>query len=490
MEDQTEIAAVRDDSSDRILVIAADRQALEGFEGEVSSHGDRRLLVGSRNPHNLAQLRTRIPWLRPQPLGLRSAVGFGDRLGLATPGHVKAMRTAGQGLGAIFAQQSIREMSRTRRTPQEVLDDATWGVFAAGWRDGWGADADHLKAARDVDACASVGYTFYTFDPGDHVNGAADTLAAEDLPAALQRLPWDVLEESQDSLIERYRSGSETMAALRIACDEESVARSAVKYGAAVAHVALLFRRLEEVGPPGFEVEVSVDETDTPTTPLQHVFVATELGRLGVRWVSLAPRFVGRFEKGVDYIGDVGAFDADCAAHATIARRLGPYKLSLHSGSDKLSVYGAFRRHAGELAHLKTAGTSYLEALRTVARLEPGLFREIYSLARASYETDRASYHISASLEAAPAPETLADGGLPDVLEDFHARQVLHVTFGTVLETLGDRLLVTLRQHIEESEADLERHFVRHLEAFRPGAGGGFGTSEIGSVHAQPAELR
>jgi hypothetical protein len=470
LEDRTEIGAVRDGSSDRILVGAAGGQVLEGFEGEVSSHGDRRMLVGSRSPRNLAQIRTLIPWLRPQPLGLRSAVGFGDRLGLATPGHVRAMRTAGQGLGAIFAQQSIREMSRTRRSPQEVLDDATWGVFVAGWREGWGADADHLKTAGDVDACAAAGYTFYTFDPGDHVNGAADEMAAEDLQAALQGLPWDVLEESSDALVRRYVNESDAMAALGIACDEESVARSAVKYGAAVANAAVLFRRLEEVGPPGFDVEVSVDETETPTTPLQHFFVATELGRLGVRWVSLAPRFVGRFEKGVEYIGDIGAFDADCAVHAAIARRLGPYKLSLHSGSDKLSVYGAFRRHAGELAHVKTAGTSYLEALRTLARLEPALFREIYSLARASYETDRASYHISASLEAAPAPDTLADTELPGLLEDFHARQVLHVTFGTVLEALGDHLLITLRQHLEEYEADLERHFVRHLEAFRPGA--------------------
>ena len=90
-------------------------------------------------------------------------------------------------------------------------------------------------------------------------------------------------------------------------------------------------------GHPPFELEVSVDETETPTTHAEHVYIASELKRLGVDWVSLAPRFIGRFEKGVDYIGDLGA------GRPGRARRhrppLGPYKLSLHSGSDKFSVY-------------------------------------------------------------------------------------------------------------------------------------------------------
>ena len=88
-----------------------------------------------------------------------------------------------------------------------------------------------------------------------------------------------------------------------------------------------------------------MDETDTPTTHAEHIFVASELRRLGVRWASLAPRFVGRFEKGVDYIGDLAAFDADMRVHAAIARAFGPYKISLHSGSDKFSIYEIAARH-------------------------------------------------------------------------------------------------------------------------------------------------
>ena len=121
-------------------------------------------------------------------------------------------------------------------------------------------------------------------------------------------------------------------------------------------------------------------KTESPTTHAQHIYIARELQRLGVRWVSLAPRYIGRFEKGVDYIGDVSEFDADLADHAAIARTISPdgrYKLSLHSGSDKFTIYPAFVRQTRGLTHLKTAGTSYLEALRTIAALDAGLFREV-----------------------------------------------------------------------------------------------------------------
>ena len=75
----------------------------------------------------------------------------------------------------IFAQQSIREMTRTGRSPDDVMDDATWGVFQEGWRAGVGADADHLKTTADIDLCVAAGYTFFTIDPGAHVDPAADT---------------------------------------------------------------------------------------------------------------------------------------------------------------------------------------------------------------------------------------------------------------------------------------------------------------------------
>ncbi len=122
---------------------------------------------------NATQLRQRLPWLQPQPVGLRTSVGFGDRIGLATPGHVRA--AAGTSILPIFAQQSVRENARTHRTPQQVIDDAMWGVFQAGWRKPWGADADHLKTTADVDSFFDAGFTFFTIDPGEHVDNNAQT---------------------------------------------------------------------------------------------------------------------------------------------------------------------------------------------------------------------------------------------------------------------------------------------------------------------------
>jgi hypothetical protein len=220
------------------------------------------------------------------------------------------------------------------------------------------------------------------------------------------------------------------------------------------------------MGNRSFELEVSVDETETPTSPLEHFFVASELKRLGVQWVSLAPRYVGRFEKGVDYIGDLAAFDAEMAKHAAIARVMGPYKLSIHSGSDKFSVYPVFSRQAGELVHLKTAGTSYLEALRAIAEVDRELFRQILGFALERYDEDRATYHVSADPAKVPVPDSLEDGQLSEVLDLFDGREVLHVTFGSVLDRYGDGLLAALAEHEEAHYEALEAHFDRHFEPF------------------------
>jgi len=461
-----ELGLARTQDGDRVVILAPDRcPALEGLEGEASIFQGRRLLIGPTNPRNLSALRKLFPWLAPRILGLHSSFGFGDRLGSATPGHVRALRAASVPLAPIFAQQSIREMERTGRDATEVLNDAAWGVFAAGWREGYGADADHLKTIADVDACLAAGYTFFTFDPGAYVDGSADSQPAHSVRAALEDLPWKELDDDSRRMFDRYLRTVLDFHDRSLRFDEDGIARAAVKYGRAVAHVAVLYRHLKARGADA-EVEVSVDETETPTTPAQHAYIACELRRLGVEWVSLAPRFVGRFEKGVDYLGDPSAFEADAASHAAIARRFGPYKLSLHSGSDKISVYGALARQAGDLLHVKTAGTSYLEALRTVATLDPGLFRAMYALARDRYEEDRASYHVSASLERAPSADSLRDAELVSLLEGFDTRQVLHVTFGSVLARHGERLRTVLRAHSEAYEANLERHFIRHLAPF------------------------
>jgi len=457
------------------VVAPAGSPLLDGFVGERHDGAGTIALLGPLSSANAAALRARLEWLRPTVQGLRTTIGLGDRLGLVTPGHLRAVRAAGGRLAPLPAQQSIREMTRAGRTPQQVLDDAMWGVFAEGWQRGFGADADHLKTAADIDSCLAAGYTFYTFDPGEHVENGVETASPSMLHERFEALPWDHLEDTATALSARYVGAPITCEDHVIDLDEVALQRAAVKYGRAVAHVAVMYRHLAQVGAGrDWEVEVSVDETEAPTTHAEHYYFASELRRLGVRWVSLAPRYIGRFEKGVDYIGDVTAFEADIAVHAAIARVLGPYKLSLHSGSDKFSIYEPAVRHTCGMVHLKTAGTSYLEALRTVGTLAPDLLRAIYVFARERYETDRASYHVSARLDRAPAPASLSDHDLPALVEQFDAREILHVTFGSVLTeqtTSGERrfyddLMGVLRAHPDAYADDLERHFLRHLRPF------------------------
>jgi hypothetical protein len=306
------------------------------------------------------------------------------------------------------------------------------------------------------------------------VDSAADTADAATLRARATALPWADLADSEDAMRRRYLGQSVVVEHLRIAFDEATLLRAAVKYGRAVAHVARMARHLRQAaGPRLVELEVS-DETETPTSPAEHYWVANELNRLEVEWVSLAPRFVGRFEKGVDYIGDLGELEGDIAAHAALARHFGPYKLSLHSGSDKFKVYPIAARLAQGLVHLKTAGTSYLEALRTVAAVEPDFFRAIYAFARERYDTDKASYHVSAELAKAPAAKDVPEADLSGLLEQFDAREILHVTFGSVLKEVApdgtlrfkDTLFGLLRSNPGAYADNLERHFVKHLRPF------------------------
>lgn len=446
-------------TDDRQLLIVGD---IRGFEGETQDEG----LLCPLNAANAAALRQRLSWLKPQALGLKTSAGFGDRLGLATPGHIASVR--GTGVAPIFAQQSVRENARTGRTPQQVLDDAMWDVLAYEWREPWGADADHMKTLEDIQPFVEAGYTFFTIDPSAYVDDAADTDDLTTLRAKVADLAWDKLASSPTDLQTTYLT-SFSLDDRELAFDELHLLRAAAKYGNAIAHTVSMAERLTELSNErAFDLEMSVDETETTTTLLEHFYIASELKRLGVQWVSLAPRFVGRFEKGVDYIGDLGELEANIAGHAAIMRYFGnSYKLSLHTGSDKFGVYPIAMQHTGGLVHLKTAGTSYLEALRVMANVQPALFREVLDFARGRYETDRVSYHVSAILEKVPPADQLSDEQLPELLDQFDARQVLHVTFGSVLDRFGEGLQSLLKAHAAEYEAGLKSHFDKHLEAFK-----------------------
>jgi hypothetical protein len=445
-----------EDAQQKFLCIEGDAS---GFKGELQAGVCRCPLT----PENAAALRERLPWLRPQPLGLATSFGFGDRLGLATPGHLAAVQ--GTDIAPIFAQQSVRENARTGRTPQIVLDDAMWALFEADWRAPWGADADHAKEISDLPPFIAAGYSFYTIDPNEYVDNAAHTDFVETLKTKVQVLPWDELGLSWEGLWQLYGATPIQLDGITLEFQEETLLRAAAKYGRAVAHIKSVSDYLvENLGQ--FDLEASVDETATPTSVAEHYYIANELRRLGVPFISLAPRFIGRFEKGVDYIGNIDAFNHELEKHAAVMHAIGGYKLSIHTGSDKFSIYPSIAEQASNLVHVKTAGTSYLEALRVIATADQEFFREILDFSRGCYETDRATYHVSGVLDKVPAAAVLGDEGFLALFEQFDARQVLHVTFGSVLDTYGAHLLETLKANPSLYEQYLQAHFKRHLNPF------------------------
>ncbi len=449
---------------------------LKRFQGDSSEVQGLRVLMAALSTRNAAALREIVPYTRPQTLGLKPAFGFGDRIGLATPGHAMAAARAEGRILPVFAQQSIREMSRTERTASQVLDDATWGVFRAGWTGPFGADADHLKTKSDVDVTARAGFVFFTIDPSEYVDQQANDYGGDQIEERFQDLIDSKVEGASD-FIKLYRGRTFEIGTgegmFQVAFEELSLKRAAVKYGRALAHTYQMARHVaKRMGSRPFELEISVDETPQPTSPLEHLFIALELKRHGTSIVSLAPRFVGDFEKAIDYKGNLALFDESLREHMAIAEQFGPYKISVHSGSDKLSIYPSFGRICKGRFHVKTAGTSYLEALRVVCRVDKDFFRSIVQFARERFETDRATYHISTRLDLVPEASDLKDGELEKAyLDKDHGRQILHVTFGSVLtEKTGkryrfrERIRTILRQNRELHEDVLRGHLGKHIQ--------------------------
>jgi hypothetical protein len=418
----------------------------------------------------------------PVTLGIAASFGFGDRIGLATPGHVQAMKDAGHGILPIYPQQSIREMARTVRKPAEVMRDAMDAAIESGWDGPIGADADHLKTPEDVDRTAAVGFTFFTIDPSDDVDEKSDSYDEATLRSRFDEIKGDV------AWYETYLGKTVTLPNdTTITLDEEACMRCAVKYGKAIAsalNLANYIKEVHEKSGKDYEIELSVDETDQPTTLAEHYIIADQCLSNGMKLVSLAPRFIGEMEKGVDYIGDTAALEASLADHNAIAEQLGPYKLSLHSGSDKISMYPALARATKGRFHVKTAGTSYLEALRVAARHDPSLFRRIVEFARERYDVDKATYHVHATVAGTPGPDDLADetavereyleiwSEVPEGKGFTNAgRQILHCTFGSVLTdpTLGGELRSVLEAHPDTYAEVLADHFARHLRALQAG---------------------
>lgn len=460
---------------EKYLIIAFEEDKMDTlFSGVEVQFRNKTLLKCNLNHVNAQVLRDIFDFTNPVLIGKDDSYGFGDRLGNAGPAHLRAVK--GTGFKPVLAQQSIRELERTNRTAEEVLDAASWAVFQEGFVDGFGADGDHLKTTADVDRVIKAGFTMFTIDPSMYVVDDVKSQSEEELNTAYKDLPWVELHDNPDDLMDRFLKAEMNLRdGHKITVNKSEVLQGMVKYGRVITHTKMMADYINETYPnhPS-ELELSVDETDAPTTLFEHYLVASELHRLGVELVSLAPRFCGDFEKGIDFKGDLDQFKKEYELHLAIAEKFGGYKLSIHSGSDKFSVYKVIGSLNLGSVHVKTAGTSYLEALRAVSVADPELFREIMRFSIKQFNQDKKTYHISADLDKIIDPFKVSDEVLPSYLDDNNARQVLHVAFGSVLsgahgeaKDFKPRLMSCLEENEDLHENFLLKHFEKHLSPFQ-----------------------
>ncbi|MFO8063986.1 MAG: tagaturonate epimerase family protein [Spirochaetia bacterium] len=439
---------------------AVSSQAADTPFGALESNGGvyaRRIEMNNETVPMLWQL---FPFTRPVSLrNERTTVGMGDRLGVASGGHIRAARK--YHLYPVLAQQSLRELDYTGRSFGDVVADASFAVFQEGYEKGFGADADHMKTIEAIDGALGEAMPMITLDLTEVLNPAAAEWSEADIRGAYGKLDAALRERLERDYVDvGYDAGGTTLM-----LDRTELQKCALLYGDALDFAEEVDAHLEEKTGGAYDLEISVDETTTPTLPEHHLFIARELQVRGVTVNSLAPRFIGDFQKAIDYIGDVDEFDEQFVVHCAIAQAFGGYKISVHSGSDKFAVYPSIGTHTAGRLHLKTSGTSWLEALRAVAMRDPELYRVIHRKTYEYYPKALANYHITAEVSGVRPLDEVSDAELPSYLEDPNWRQFLHISYGGLLNDPEVRgpFFRFLHENEELYFELLERHFDKHI---------------------------
>ena len=398
------------------------------------------------------------------------SVGVGDRFAHQARAQLQACvqaANAGVDVSPVW-NKSNREHMIIGSEPSSTRVAADAAVNALGWTKPYFCDADHIGLTtvdRYLAAC-----DFYTIDVADFIGKSAD---ASSVDAFVQCHP-----ELQHALaIEGI--------AEPLPLSQDFLRQVANKFLAAVQNAAAIYRKIESAkGRGNFITEVSMDETDSPQTPAELLIILAATADEGIPLETIAPKFNGRFNKGVDYVGDLAKFEEEFAADvAAIAHAVKHYdlpknlKLSVHSGSDKFSIYAPIhniilRFNAG--VHLKTAGTTWLEELIGLAESDGdglALAKEIYAQAYDHREELCAPYATVIDIDPAklPLPQEVARWSSVQytsaLRHDPHSpaynsslRQLLHVGF-KVAAKMGDRYL----NLVEANEAIIARNVTDNL---------------------------
>jgi len=402
-------------------------------------------------------------------------LGVGDRFAHQASAQLQACIIAAQHGVAISPtwNKSNREHNIIGSEPASVRAAADAAVQAAGWTQPYYVDADHIglkTVDRFMTSC-----DFFTVDVADYINQPADAGAVVAFVARHPELVGEV---------------NITGIARPFVISANEVTRIAGKYLLAVQEAAKVFQYIAAARPTApFVTEISMDETDAPQTPPELLVILAAIADAGIPIQTIAPKFTGRFNKGVDYVGDVAQFEQefndDLCVIAHAIQRYGlpdTLKLSVHSGSDKFSIYPAIRRALAKHGcgvHVKTAGTTWLEEVIGLA--EHGgaglaLAKEIYAEALAHIDELCAPYAAVIDIDRAKLPSAAVVNGWTseqfvralrhnqaDALFNISLRQLLHVGF-KIAAKMGPRYLNLLDECKESVARNVTTNlFERHI---------------------------
>ena len=406
---------------------------------------------------NYLALSDYFPDLKSQPAGVRTSLGCGDRLGFVSRAHLEAVKN--YPVFPVIAQQSPRELQKMERTFQDVLLSAVWGVLEGGNITPFGADADHLKEEEHLREAIKSGFTMYTLDG----SGVANYQILSQSEKELQEI-FDNMSQEEKQVFNQYADRTFTVGrGLELDFQREKFFPLFKVYFPVINFVEKMnFLLQEELS--SYDLEISLDEGEGVTSPEVHFFVAEELHRRGIDFQSLAPRFPGSFEKAIDYQGNIQEFSSSLRNQVIVQQEIGGYRLSLHSGSDKFSIYPIFSQETNQLFHLKTSGTSWLKGLEVVAHKDPQLFRRIYELSEEELEENCKVYQVSFTREDIHRDmNTIPDEGLPALFSHPLIRQFLHISYGSVWRVFNAQLSHLFFQYEEEHYRLVRENIERHL---------------------------
>lgn len=451
------------DRNAKWLLVSGNHESFQELQGEIVREGEK---VCPLTHENRLVLNRYFEYTVPQAFGNKiPTIGLGDRIGLASPGHIEVVRNTK--MKPILAQQSIRELTLTSRSMSDIVDAASFAVFQEGYTGGFGADGDHLKEEADIQHALSIGMSMITLDCSDYIPTNIANVASETLKENYQALPQDV----RDYYNREYLNKTFDVNGISITFDEISLIKCVLIYQEAIQYMIHVNDKYILKEERDIDFEISIDETETITSPTEHFFVANELMHNQVKVVSLAPRFCGEFQKGIDYIGDIERFEKELEEHALIAKHF-DYKLSIHSGSDKFKVFPIISKYTNGLFHVKTAGTNWLEAIRVTARVNPQLYRRMHVFALENFKTAQAYYHVTPELENIAPLDSIDDDNLDCYMDNDAARQLFHITYGLLLMeknndgtfTFRDELYKALNNHEVDYRNALSSHIGKHLK--------------------------